>query len=213
MNVFGGRSVARATGAAAAALVILASVAAGTASAAPIYVSGNECPTDASMGGYDRQYSITQAIACVYDDASSNITGTQSEANAYLNTAAAQPTWGTGWVGLGQDPTGFSFTSDAGNDDGTFTIDTSILNYSQFAVGIKDGGSPKWAVFLLPVDTFTGDWHFLTSGGSLSHFALFGRDPIDGTPVPEPASLLLLGSGLFATAWRARNRRAKAEPA
>jgi hypothetical protein len=142
----------------------------------------------------------------MYDDASSNITGTQAEADAYLNTAAAQPTWGTGWTGLGQDPSGFTFTADAGQDDGTFTIDTSILDYDQFAVAIKDGGSPKWALFLLPVDTFTGDWHFLTSGGSLSHFALFGLGP-NIPSVPEPASLLLLGSGLLMTAIRARNRR------
>jgi hypothetical protein len=188
------------------ALAFLGLMAARPVDAAPIYVSGNECPTDATMGGFDRQYSITQAIACMYDDASSNITGTQAEADAYLNTAAAQPTWGTGWTGLGQDPSGFTFTADAGQDDGTFTIDTSILDYDQFAVAIKDGGSPKWALFLLPVDTFTGDWHFLTSGGSLSHFALFGLGP-NIPSVPEPASLLLLGSGLLMTAIRARNRR------
>ncbi len=191
------------------ALALLVSVAVTPAAAAPIYVAGNECPTDATMAGFDRQYSITQAIACMYDGSSSNIVGSTSEANAYLNAAGAQPTWGTGWTGLGQNPAGFDFTTDAGNDDGTFSIDTSILNYDQFAVAIKDGGSPKWAVFLLPVDTFTGDWHFSTTGGELSHFAVFGHDTgREVSPVPEPGSLLLLGSAGVAAALRARRKQA-----
>jgi hypothetical protein len=197
------------------ALVILGSVAAGNASAAPVYVTGNECPTDSSMGGFTRQYSITQAVACIYDDGSSNIQGTTGEADLYLNAAAAQPTWGTGWTALGQNPLGFDFTADAGNDDGTFTIDTSVLEHGQFAVAIKDGGSPKWAIFLLPEDTFSGDWHFLTEGGSLSHFALFGRGTLDQdedpSSVPEPASLLLFGSGLIVAAAKMRKRNAKAQ--
>ena len=189
-------------------LALLGSAAARPVEAAPIYVNGDECPTDATMAGFDRQYSITQAIACMYDASSSNIQGTAAEAAAYLNTAAAQPTWGTGWTGLGTDPIGFTFTKDAGNDDGTFAIDTNVLHYDQFAVAIKDGGSPKWALFLLPVDTFTGDWHFLSSGGVLSHFAVFGHDVRPDIPaVPEPATLLLLGSGLTATALTARKRK------
>jgi hypothetical protein len=201
----------RGSATAALAVALLGSVAARPVWAAPIYVTGNECPPDGDMGGFNRQYSITQAIACMYDDSSSNISGTQAEADAYLNTAEAQPTWGTGWVGLGESPTGFSFTADAGNDDGTFTIDTSILNYDQFAVAVKDGGSPKWALFLLSADTFTGDWHFLTSGGELSHFAVFGLNLGDDiSAVPEPASVLLFGSGLAMMAARARNLRKRA---
>ena len=68
------------------------------------------------------------------------------------------------WKGLGQDDGGsenvggFAFTTDGGNDDGTFTFSTPLTsNYNQFAVGIKDGGSPKWAIFMLPVDTLTGN--------------------------------------------------------
>ena len=180
------------------------------AAAAPTYVSGNECPADPLGGSDNRQYYVTQATHCVYDSASSNIQGTQSEADALLNALAAQPDWGTGWVGLGQDGVnagdiaGFTYTHDLGNDDGTFTIDPNILGDRQFALAVKDGGTPKWAIFLLPYDTFSGDWGLSTPNGELSHFALFAHEGLTATP--EPASLLLLGTGLTVVASRVRKR-------
>ena len=198
------------------ALAFLFSVAARPVAAAPVWANGNECPTDAQMGGFSRQYSITQAVACVYDT-TSNIQGSDSEATTYLN-GGPQPLWGTGWDGLGQNPTGYSFTADAGNDDGTFTINPAQLgNYNQYAVGIKDGADPKWAIFLLPVGVFSGDWHFVTDGGDLSHFAVYGHNSTSGggagggggsgQTVPEPASLALFGAAVLGAAYRARNRR------
>lgn len=201
------------------------------AQAAPIYSEGNECPTDAQMPSYSRQYYVTQALRCVFETITSgpiaNIHGSEDEADAYLNSAAATLAgWGTAatgddWVGLDDAMySGFSFTADGGNDDGTFTFGTPLTSpYNQFALGIKDGGNPKWAIFMLPVNTFAGDWGFGTEGGELSHFALFGRnlleiddcpnrscDP-DITEVPEPATLLLLGSGLTFAARRKRAKR------
>lgn len=192
---------------------------ASTASASPIYVVGNECPSDAQMPDWTRQYSVTQATRCVFETETNgpagNIQGDNDEANTYLNGATG---WGTGWVGLGQegpnsgDILGFSYVADGQNDDGTFTIGALLTaQYGQFALGIKDGDAPKWAIFLLPAGTFSGDWHFLTEGGDLSHFALFGR----GTPgtideqllaAPEPATLALLGLGLAAGARRLRRK-------
>ena len=66
-------------------------------------------------------------------------------------------------------------------------------------------------------EQLTGEWHFLTEGGSLSHFALFGRgvsavQQCTNPPceviaeVPEPASMMLLGTGLIAGAARLRKR-------
>ena len=49
-----------------------------------------------------------------------------------------------------EDLLGFAFTSDG--DNGTFTISGALgLSWDQFAIGVKDGGSPKWAIFMLPV--------------------------------------------------------------
>jgi len=187
------------------------------AAAGPIFALGNECPTDAQMSGYTRQYYVTPALGCAYDtDDTLNIQGTNAEANLYLN-GGPQPLFRTGWIGLGQDPAGFSFTADAGNDDGTFTISAAFaLVYGQFALGVKDGGDPKFGIFVLPPGVLTGAWGFGTAAGDLSHFALYARGtpgppndepPNDEppSPVPEPASMLLLGTGLLAAA-RARAR-------
>ena len=95
------------------------------------------------------------------------------------------------------------------------------LQYDQFAIAVKDGGDPKFALFLLPVSVFSSDWSFESRNGSLSHFALFGRMsqglcpdgsipnpgcPFTGTEAPEPASLLMLGSGLMWGAAKVRKR-------
>jgi PEP-CTERM motif len=194
-----------------------------TAAAAPVYNTGNECPTDAQLitFSFTRQYSAPDATACVYDAAETNIQGTTGEATTYLNAAAAQPTWGTGWVGLGQSVgpgiVGFSFTSSAvcpaNTDCGTYTIGAPLTaSFNQFALGIKDGANPQWAIFLLPVSDFSGNWSIAGGEDALSHFALYGHSVGGGgggagTPViPEPATLILLGTGLGLAATRARNR-------
>ena len=213
---------------------------ASVASAAPIYVGppgyGGECPSDA-MGPfgpqetYQRQYSVTPSQRCVFEsdkDTNNNITGTDAEADYYLNSLlGSQAGWGDftmgadDWQGLGQDDgdeeniIGFSFTSNPEGYDGD--VHDSAVDpgggYNQFAIGIKDGALPFWAIFELAVGVTTGDWAFNSSGGDLSHFALYGRfvpsdDPNDPAEVPEPASLLLLGSGL-AVAGKIRSRRKK----
>lgn len=101
--------------------------------------------------------------------------------------------------GAGTSGGGYSFAGVAGTD---------------YALGVKDGSDPTWAVFLLPTGVYSGSWS--VTGGTLSHLVLYSR-PGTGTPgggtssgqttVPEPASLILLGSGLSAAAVARRRRK------
>lgn len=188
--------------------------------ASPIYVAGDQCPSNAQMPDYTRQYTVIDAVACVFDPDSSNIQGGQADLDAYF---------GSGWTGLLQekhgesDINGFEYTADAGNDDGTFTIGLPLTSmYSQFAIGIKDGDAPKWAIFLLGIGVTEGQWSFLTQGGDLSHFTLYGRtsnviDPrctlpqiCGGSDDPPPsvpdggATIAMLGAVMFGLGYARR---------
>jgi hypothetical protein len=219
----------------------------GVASAGPVvdftatFVNGNTCPTDAygPFTGNERQYQVADAIKCMWIDTTNtntaNPTGGPTDTNNFLNGQDAfDAGWTTAlslWTGLGSDEQvggldGFSFTG-AGSNSGSFTIGSPLTDsYNQFAVAVKDGGDPKFAIFLLAEDDFSSLWSIL-SNGTLSHFAVYGHnvgsdDPplscpdgsappcpfIGPTEVPEPMSMMLLGGGLLVgVAKKYRNSR------
>ena len=122
-------------------------------------------------GGRGRTAIQRDAVRCgaVYNDSdqgqNGQIQGDAQEAADYLNTAAAAVAgWHDlldltdNWVGLGQDTLGlggeqqdilgFAFTGD--DDTGTFTISGDLAeDFNQFAIGLENGGSPKWGIFML----------------------------------------------------------------
>ena len=110
--------------------------------------------------------------------------------------------------------TWMTFTLTPGDDtSGSVTISSAVWGaYGEVLLAFKVGGgqtSPSWASFLLPFGWFgTATFNIDPNAGSgLSHITAYGRGEPNLTQVPEPAALLLFGTGLAATAVAIRRRR------
>jgi hypothetical protein len=203
--------------------------------ALPGTAAASQCPNSASTT--DNEYIVvgtgtTTAVSCVNELDNGNLNGSTNPAssddfldgpddNIATNDQYFQP--GGNWTsfcttngstdagGCGT-AYGFSWTG-GGGSSGSWSFNGTVG--SEYAIGLKDGSTPFWAVFLLsntdntnPV-SYSGTWQIINGG--LSHFVIYDRNVTPNVepenPVPEPASLLLLGSGLALTAQRFRRRR------
>ena len=171
------------------------------------------CPDP--IGDFERQFSLSDAMdPCFYGTGNA----TDDEIDGYYP--------GESWTEVGEETEdGQSGLLDISGstwgqppEDGDYWISDPFWSlYGEAVISIHVGNAstdpnnefanePDHFVFMIDPGTEHGTWSYLTNlgdGGGLSNFKLYGR----GTPVPEPSTLLLLGTGLAMVGLRARRKK------
>lgn len=116
-------------------------------------------------------------------------------------------------IGLSVTPAGYWHT-------GAYSFNSNVWDrYEQILIVLKDGGvvvgsgsesyTNYWSAYLLGYGNSAGDWtypEYLEQIKDLSHLSVYGRG---AAPVPEPATMLLMGSGLIGLAGIGRKKLKK----